>query len=76
MEYVLGMHHQGIFRVSGSQNDINNYKQQFEKGVNLILIVCSSFLQKNFHLVLKSVMYLDKFISNVLVSIRLSCGLK
>lgn len=31
---LFGMHHQGIFRVPGSQNEINNYRQQFEKGID------------------------------------------
>lgn len=28
----LGLHHQGIFRVSGSQVEINNFKDAFERG--------------------------------------------
>jgi hypothetical protein len=31
---LYGMHHQGIFRISGSQADINAYKVQFEQGVD------------------------------------------
>lgn len=27
-----GLHHQGIFRVSGSQVEINNFKDAFERG--------------------------------------------
>lgn len=31
--YILeGMHHQGVFRVSGSQHEINDMKNAFEKG--------------------------------------------
>lgn len=29
---VLGLHHQGIFRVSGSQVEINNFREWFERG--------------------------------------------
>lgn len=29
---VAGLHHQGIFRVSGSQVEINNFKDAFERG--------------------------------------------
>lgn len=28
---VSGLHHQGIFRVSGSQVEINNFREYFEK---------------------------------------------
>ena len=28
----LGLHHQGIFRVSGSQLEINNFRDAFERG--------------------------------------------
>lgn len=28
----LGLHHQGIFRVSGSQVEINNFREWFERG--------------------------------------------
>ena len=27
-----GMHHQGVFRVSGSQHEINEFKNAFERG--------------------------------------------
>ena len=27
-----GLHHQGIFRVSGSQVEINNFREAFERG--------------------------------------------
>lgn len=27
-----GLHHQGIFRVSGSQVEINNFRENFERG--------------------------------------------
>jgi len=27
-----GMHHQGVFRVSGSQHEINEFRNQFEQG--------------------------------------------
>lgn len=30
--YFAGLHHQGIFRVSGSQVEINNFKDAFERG--------------------------------------------
>lgn len=30
--YFTGLHHQGIFRVSGSQVEINNFKDAFERG--------------------------------------------
>lgn len=30
--YLSGLHHQGIFRVSGSQIEINNFKDAFERG--------------------------------------------
>jgi len=30
--YCLGLHHQGIFRISGSQKDINDFRNQFERG--------------------------------------------
>ncbi len=33
-----GMHHQGVFRVSGSQHEINDMKNSFEKGT------CISFM--------------------------------
>ena len=29
---LYGLHHQGIFRVSGSQIEINEFKNAFEKG--------------------------------------------
>jgi SLIT-ROBO Rho GTPase activating protein len=29
---LFGLHHQGIFRVSGSQVEINNFKDSFERG--------------------------------------------
>lgn len=29
---VSGLHHQGIFRVSGSQVEINNFRESFERG--------------------------------------------
>lgn len=29
---ILGLHHQGIFRVSGSQVEINNFREAFERG--------------------------------------------
>jgi SLIT-ROBO Rho GTPase activating protein len=29
---LYGLHHQGIFRVSGSQVEINNFKESFERG--------------------------------------------
>lgn len=31
-QFFLGLHHQDIFRVSGSQVEINNFKDLFEKG--------------------------------------------
>ncbi|KAL7669037.1 hypothetical protein ACOME3_009708 [Neoechinorhynchus agilis] len=37
----LGLHHQGIFRVSGSQVDINDFKEQFERGDDPLLSVSS-----------------------------------
>lgn len=30
--YFLGLHHQGIFRVSGSQVEISNFREGFERG--------------------------------------------
>jgi len=30
---LYGMHHQGIFRIPGSQVEINDLKNSFEKGV-------------------------------------------
>lgn len=30
--FTIGLHHQGIFRVSGSQVEINNFKDAFERG--------------------------------------------
>lgn len=30
--WFLGLHHQGIFRVSGSQVEINNFREWFERG--------------------------------------------
>lgn len=30
--FLSGLHHQGIFRVSGSQVEINNFRDAFEKG--------------------------------------------
>lgn len=30
--FVLGLHHQGIFRVSGSQVEISNFREGFERG--------------------------------------------
>lgn len=32
IHFVLGLHHQGIFRVSGSQVEINNFREWFERG--------------------------------------------
>ena len=29
---LYGLHHQGVFRVSGSQLEINQFKDAFEKG--------------------------------------------
>lgn len=29
---IVGLHHQGIFRVSGSQVEINNFREAFERG--------------------------------------------
>lgn len=29
---ILGLHHQGVFRVSGSQVEINHFKESFERG--------------------------------------------
>ena len=29
---LYGLHHQGIFRVSGSQAEINNFREAFERG--------------------------------------------
>ena len=29
--FSLGLHHQGIFRVSGSQLEINNFRESFER---------------------------------------------
>ena len=29
---LYGLHHQGIFRVSGSQAEINNFRESFERG--------------------------------------------
>lgn len=29
---LYGLHHHGIFRVSGSQVEINNFKESFERG--------------------------------------------
>ena len=30
--HISGLHHQGIFRVSGSQVEINNFRESFERG--------------------------------------------
>ena len=30
------MHHQGVFRVSGSQHEINEFKDAFERGTALL----------------------------------------
>lgn len=32
MIFIVGMHHQGVFRVPGSQAEINNFKEAFEYG--------------------------------------------
>lgn len=32
MSECTGLHHQGIFRVSGSQVEINNFREAFERG--------------------------------------------
>lgn len=32
LNLILGLHHQGIFRVSGSQVEINNFREWFERG--------------------------------------------
>ena len=32
MMHISGLHHQGIFRVSGSQVEINNFRESFERG--------------------------------------------
>ena len=29
---VLGMHHQGVFRIPGSQHEISEFKSNFERG--------------------------------------------
>lgn len=29
---LFGLHHQGVFRVSGSQVEINNFRESFERG--------------------------------------------
>ena len=29
---LYGLHHQGIFRISGSQVEINNFREAFERG--------------------------------------------
>ena len=34
--FITGMHHQGLFRVSGSQHEISEFKQAFERGSGLI----------------------------------------
>lgn len=31
MSDIAGLHHQGIFRVSGSQVEINNFRESFER---------------------------------------------
>lgn len=31
--FAAGMHHQGVFRVSGSQHEINEFKNEFERGL-------------------------------------------
>lgn len=31
-EFSVGLHHQGIFRVSGSQVEISNFREGFERG--------------------------------------------
>ena len=36
--YVSGMHHQGIFRIPGSQVEINDLKNAFEKGLSILII--------------------------------------
>lgn len=32
LKIIPGLHHQGIFRVSGSQVEINNFRDWFERG--------------------------------------------
>ena len=34
-----GMHHQGVFRVSGSQHEINDMKNAFEKGIISLTLI-------------------------------------
>jgi len=34
-----GMHHQGVFRVSGSQHEINEMRNQFEQGLSLLCLL-------------------------------------
>ena len=36
----FGLHHQGIFRVSGSQIEINNFRDAFERGEDPLADVC------------------------------------
>lgn len=35
----FALHHQGIFRISGSQIEINAFKEAFEKGIHVIYFV-------------------------------------
>jgi len=39
---VKGMNHQGIFRIPGSQADINAYKLQFERGFRLTFVAVAA----------------------------------
>jgi len=38
-----GMHHQGVFRIPGPQNEVNEFRNEFESGMydSLQLIFCS-----------------------------------
>ncbi|VEL11583.1 unnamed protein product [Protopolystoma xenopodis] len=36
------MHHQGVFRISGSQAEINDFKAAFEHGEDPLINVCEA----------------------------------
>ena len=40
----FGLHHQGVFRVSGSQLEINSFREAFERGEFFLILI---FLKKN-----------------------------
>ena len=48
VNFISGLHHQGVFRVSGSQVEINHFKENFERGDDpLVEITDASDVNEN-----------------------------